>query len=81
MYFLIDFVLIYRAIGLGAWGLKIFYAATSDRNVFKTANLVVFTIGALDCLLIVYDLNERKGLNEFNQFFAWILLSMRLNVL
>ncbi|XP_055319471.1 GPI ethanolamine phosphate transferase 1 [Sitodiplosis mosellana] len=61
-------------IGLGAWGLKIFYAATSDRNSFKIANLVVFAIGALDCLLIVYDLNERKGLNEFNQFFAWILL-------
>ncbi|XP_031622436.1 GPI ethanolamine phosphate transferase 1 isoform X2 [Contarinia nasturtii] len=60
-------------IGLGAWGLKIFYAATSDRNPFKIANLVIFAIGAMDCLLIVYDLNERKGLNDFNQFFAWIL--------
>lgn len=63
-------------IGLGAWGLKIFYAATSDRNLFKFSNFVVFAVGALNCLWIIHDLSERDGLNEFKQFIAWISLSM-----
>lgn len=61
--------------GLGAWGLKIFYAATSDRNTFKMANLAIFATGALNCLWIVYDIQERNGLNEFRQFIAWTTLS------
>lgn len=61
--------------GLGAWGLKIFYAAASDRNTFKMANLAIFLTGALNCLWIVYDLQERNGLNEFRQFIAWTSLS------
>lgn len=71
-----DCLLFFRAIGLGAWGLKIFYAATSDRNLFKVANLIVYAIGALNYLWIVYDITERQGLNEFKQFIAWISLSM-----
>lgn len=61
-------------IGLGAWGLKIFYAATSDMSPFKIANLVVYATGALNCLWIAYDLNEQKGLHEFKQFISWITL-------
>lgn len=61
-------------IGLGAWGLKIFYAATSDAGGFKIANFIVFTIGALNCLWIVYDLNEHQGLVEIKQFISWISL-------
>lgn len=67
---------IFSTISLGAWGLKIFYAATSDRNAFKIANLIVYAVGALNCLWIVYDLNEQKGLNEFKQFIAWMTMSM-----
>lgn len=63
-------------IGLGAWGLKIFYAVTSDSNTFKIANLIIYTIGATNCLWIVYDLSEQNGLNEFKQFIAWISLSI-----
>lgn len=65
-------------IGLGAWSLKVFYAATSDSNTFKTANFIVFIIGALNYLWIIHDLNEKRGLNEFKQFIAWIVLSMEL---
>lgn len=65
----------HRMLGLGAWGMKIFHAATSDANAFKIANLIVYTIGALNCLWIVYDLGEREGLSEFKQFIAWISLS------
>lgn len=64
-----------RMAGLGAWGLKIFYAATSDRNTFKLANLAIFATGALNCLWIVYDLQERNGLNECRQLIAWASLS------
>lgn len=64
-------------IGLGAWGLKIFHAATSDANAFKIANLAVFAVGALNCLWIVHDLSEQNGLNEFKQFIAWFSLSMQ----
>lgn len=68
-------IFINRMAGLGAWGLKIFYATTSDRTTFKLANLAVFTTGALNCLWIVYDLQERNGLSEYRQFIAWISLS------
>lgn len=61
--------------GLGAWGLKIFYAAASDRNTFKMANLAVFATGAMNCLWIVYDLQGRNGLSEVRQFIAWASLS------
>lgn len=62
-------------IGLGAWTTKIFYAATADRSTFKLANLFVFTVGALNCLWIVFDLNQHHGLNELKQFVSWIVLS------
>lgn len=65
-------------IGLGAWGLKIFHAAASDRNTFKIVNLVVFAIGAANCLGIIFDLHERHGLGEFKQFISWITLSKDL---
>lgn len=61
-------------VGLSAWGLKIFYAATSDKNTFKLANLAIYTTGALNCLWIVHDLQERNGLNEYRQFIAWTTL-------
>lgn len=62
-------------LGLGAWGLKLFHAATSDANLFKIANLLVFVIGALNCLWTVHDLSERQGLTDFKQFISWISLS------
>lgn len=66
----------FRMIGLGAWGLKIFHAAASDRNTFKIVNLIVFAIGAANCLGIIFDLHKRHGLCEFKQFISWITLSI-----
>lgn len=70
------FILFVRMIGLGAWGLKLFHAAASDPNTFKFSNIIVFAVGALNCLWIVFDLDQRNGLSEFKQFISWIVLSM-----
>lgn len=66
-------------IGLGGWGIKIFHAAASDRNTFKIVNLIVFAIGASNCLGIIFDLHERHGLCEFKQFISWMTLSIFFN--
>lgn len=63
-------------IGLGAWTLKIFYAAARDANVFKSANFVVFSLGVMNFLCIIWDLDQKQGLHEFKQTISWISLSM-----
>lgn len=76
MFILLLLLWLNRLIGLGAWGLKLFYAVTSDPNGFKIANLIIFAIGASNCLWTIYDLNEHQGLTDFKQFISWISLSM-----
>lgn len=61
-------------IGIAAWGSKIFFALKSNRTRFKVVNLVVFTIGAVNFLLIVRDLNNQQGLSESKQVISWVVL-------
>lgn len=61
-------------IGLGAWTLKILFAAMQDSNSFKLVNFVVFIVGALNLVWIIWDLYEKRGLTELKQIISWILL-------
>lgn len=63
-------------LGTGAWGLKIFYALRQNTNQFKFFNLGVYTVGAINHLLIVYDLDNKHGLSEFKQAISWIVFGL-----
>lgn len=61
-------------LGIAAWGLKIFYALRNNPSKFKIINLAVFTIGALNHIAIINDLDNKDGLSEFKQMISWTVL-------
>lgn len=61
-------------IGIAAWGLKIFYALRNNSNKFKIINMAVYTIGALNHIAIIYDLDMKHGLSEVKQLISWAVL-------
>lgn len=64
----------YRFISLAAWNLKIISTLSKGKTTFGIVNAIVFGIGSLNYLWIIYDLNVRNGLSETKQLVSWIAL-------
>lgn len=62
---------VFLLVGIGAWGLKIFYALRNNPSKFKIINLAVYIIGALNHISIINDLNNKDGLSEIKQTISW----------
>lgn len=54
--------------------MKIISTISQGKTPFRIANAVVFGIGSLNYLWIIYDLNAQNGLSEVKQLISWIVL-------
>lgn len=64
----------FRFVSLAAWNLKIISTISQGKTTFRIANAIVFGIGSLNYLWIIYDLNAQNGLSEVKQLISWIVL-------
>lgn len=54
--------------------MKILSTLSQEKTTFRYANAIVFGVGSLNYLWIIYDLNAHNGLSELKQLISWIAL-------
>lgn len=54
--------------------MKIVSSLSQGKTTFRVANAIVFGIGSLNYLWIIYDLNARDGLSEVKQLISWTVM-------
>lgn len=54
--------------------MKLISTISQGKTTFRLANAIVFAIGSLNYVWIVYDLNAREGLSEIKQLISWSAL-------
>lgn len=54
--------------------MKLISTISQGKTTYRVANAIVFAIGSLNYVWIVYDLNAREGLSEIKQLISWSAL-------